>query len=224
MPEIVGLDKVYGILPGVTKCYMAATVRVQRPSEPGKGISPGSAGYDREGPMQFYDASNWRNIPRGSAAMLYIDGDYAAPADAPAQLALSHARWITVEGNHQTAGAIDWEEFQPCFTDQALADYVAGRKSMGARARVYVQRSLVSRALAALDASEAEDLATYPGLVWWIPTLDGREWTAGELQADLAANWNADLPLAAIWANQWNQIPHLGPNAKADQSTLFGAW
>ena len=156
--------------------------------------------------------------------MLYADGGYAAPADAPAQLALSQARWITVEGNHQVAGAIDWEERNPCFTDQALADFVAGRRSMGARARVYVQRSLVSRALAALDASETDDLATYPGLLWWIPTLDGREWTAGELQADLAANWNADLPLATIWANQWTQIPQLGPNAIADQSTLFGTW
>src|SRR5262245_24493287 len=100
--------------------------------------------------MQFYDAADWHNIPRGSAAMLYADGDYAAPADAPAQLGLSHARWITVEGSHQAAGAIDWEAQNPCFTDQALADYVAGRRSMGTRARVYVQRSLVSRALAAL--------------------------------------------------------------------------
>lgn len=174
--------------------------------------------------MQFYDAAYWRNIPQGSSAILYLDGRYAAPPSAPTVLALAEVGWMTVTGDANGAGSIDWEAGNACFTPNGLAAYVAQRKAMGKRARVYVQRSLVSAALAALDQSEAQDLATYPGLLWWIPTLDGREWTAAELQHDLATNWNANLPLATIWANQWTQIPHIGPGALADQSSLFGVW
>lgn len=174
--------------------------------------------------MQFYDAANWRNIPHGSSAALYGDGLYAAPSDAPSILGLVRIRFITVIGDYRKAGIIDWEAGNPCFTSEGLIDYVAGRKSMNVRARIYVQRSLVSQALADLDASEIQDLATYSGLLWWIPTLDGHQWTAAELQADLAANWNANLPIDTIWGNQWTQIPELGSDAIADQSTLFGVW
>lgn len=174
--------------------------------------------------MQFYDAANWRNIPHDNAAALYSDGTYVAPPDAVSILRLTAVRYITVTGNYQAAGIIDWEDGNPCFTNQGLTDYVAGRKSMSTRARVYVQRSLVSRALDALADAPGGSLATYPGLLWWIPTLDGHQWTAAELQADLAAHWNANLPVDTIWANQWTQIPQLGPGALADQSTLFGTW
>lgn len=174
--------------------------------------------------MDFYDAANWRDIPRGSSAMLYLDGDYAAPADAPRQLALAAWRWITVTGNARGAGAIDWEEGNPCFTPAGLAGYVGERKVMDCRARVYCQRSLLSAALDALADAPGGSLATYPGLLWWVPTLDGRRWTAAQLAADCAANWNASLPVATLWAAQWDQIPALGPSALADVSELFGTW
>lgn len=174
--------------------------------------------------MDFYDAARWPSIPHGSAAMLYLDRGYAAPADAPQQLGLAAWRWITVTGNAKGAGAIDWEEGNPCFTPWHLASYVAGRKAMGCRARVYCQRSLLSAALDALAGALGGSLATYPGLLWWIPTLDGRRWTAAELAADCAANWNAALPIDTLWACQFDQIPALGPAAVADVSQLFGTW
>lgn len=174
---------------------------------------------------QFYDAAGWQHIPHGADALLYYDGNYKAPADAPAVLGLRQHRWITVLGDYHHAGAVDWEPGNPCFTPAGLRAYVAGRKSIGARARVYVQRSLVSAALAALDSPEAPgDLPTWPGLLWWIPTLDGHQLTATQLQADLATHWGAVLPIQSLWAQQWTQIPELGPGALADQSTLFGTW
>jgi hypothetical protein len=174
---------------------------------------------------QFYDAARWPNIPHGSDAMLYFDGSFRAPLSAPSVLGLNRYRWITVLGDYHHAGAIDWEPGNPCFTPGALRAYVAGRRDMGARARVYVQRSLVSAALAALDAPEGPgDLATFPGLLWWIPTLDDHQLTAVQLQADLADHWNALLPLSALWAQQWTQIPELGAGALADQSVLYGTW
>lgn len=174
--------------------------------------------------MEFYDAANWQNIPRGGAAMLYLDGDFAAPVDAPRDLALARWRWITVTGQYGSAGAIDWEPGNPCYTPLGLASYVAGRKGIDRRARVYCQRSLLSAALDALADSPTGNLATYPGLLWWIPTLDGKRWTQDELAADLAANWDAALPPETLWAAQWDQLPALGPDAVADVSELFGTW
>lgn len=174
---------------------------------------------------QFFDAEDWRNIPPGSDALLYLDGDFAAPADALVQLRLRRHRWLTVEGDYRRAGAIDWEPGNPCFTPAGLRDYVAGRRSISCRARVYVQRSLVSQALAALDDPEGPgDLATWPGLLWWIPTLDGIERTAAQIVADLAAHFDAVLPVSSIWGQQWTQIPRIGPAAVADQSVLLGTW
>lgn len=174
--------------------------------------------------MDFYDAADWRNIPRGSAAMLYRDGDYAAPVTAPADLDLTAWRWITVTGDYVNCGAIDWEPGNPCYTPMGLASYVAGRKGLGKRGRVYCQRSLLSAALDALADSPTGNLATYPGLLWWIPTLDGRRWTAIDLARDCSQNYNAALPVATLWACQFDQIPQLGPAAVADVSELFGTW
>ena len=57
-----------------------------------------------------------------------------------------------------------------------------------------------------------------PGCLFWIATLDNKDWTVEQLAADLAANWGARIPAAQIWACQ-NK-----PRGEYDVSTLFGTW
>ncbi len=169
--------------------------------------------------QQFFDAANWQNIPRDSWAMLYRDGQYSVPPNAASILGLARVRYITVTGWWQACGAIDWEPGNPCFNPAALRAFVRGRRSRNWPARVYVEREYAAEAWNALSG-----YTSWPGLFWWIPTLDGHEWTAQELADDLRQNWDAPIPVDRIWANQWNQEPVIGPNAVRDVSNLFLNW
>jgi hypothetical protein len=168
---------------------------------------------------QFYDAiaSNLHTLPDSASVMAYSDGFYAA---IPSQVARFHrVRWITVTGNFETSGAADWlpdNRFD-------LAAYVSGRKVMNCRARVYVARSAARHALNVLGYPHGGELWTYPGLVWWIPTLDDKMWSPDGLAQSLK-DWDAPIPAGSLWANQWTQIPSLGRAATADQSSLFLPW
>lgn len=168
--------------------------------------------------MKFYDAAHWAGIPPESYAALYRDGEYAAPLTAPAQLRLTGHRWITVTGDYRNSGIIDWEPGNPCYTPSALRAFVRGRRRMGARARVYCDRADAAEALDAVMAWLGGDLGIYPGLSWWIATLDNQNWTAETLSDELAARWDAPIPAGRLWANQ---------NVRGtdyDTSTLFGDW
>ena len=183
---------------------------------------------------EFGDSYDSRNIPSELAAMLPVDGDYAVtPGEAGR---FPRHRWYTVTGDYRRAGAIDWELHNPCFTPPALRGFVRGRAAIGKRARVYVDRADSADAVGALRAG---GLLSYPGLYWWIPTLDGRRWTAGELAADLAERWGAAIPAARLWANQYvtispagEQLVGLAPAERRavhsrgayDLSDLFGEW
>lgn len=167
---------------------------------------------------QFFDAANWPAIPRGSSAMLYQDGQYAAPADAPAQLGLQRARWITVVNNYRRCGAIDLFE-QPWWSPALLRSYVRGRRAMDARARVYTDEAAAAEQVAALRDSPGGQLLAYPGLVWWVATLDGRQLTADQLAAELANQWDApEITADRIWAHQRANV------REYDESDLFQAW
>lgn len=169
--------------------------------------------------LQFYDAADWREIPDGSHAMLYMDGIYAVPPNAVDVLHTAHWHFITVLGS-PAAGACDW------LPDNSfdLAAYVAGRKARDNRARVYTPRAYLRQALLALGWPRAGHLWAYPGLFWWIPTLDDVQWTAESLSINIGRYWNADIPADRIWGNQWTQQPEIGPAAVRDQSTLFLEW
>jgi hypothetical protein len=168
---------------------------------------------------QFFDAiaSNLNRLPDSASVMAYVDGIFAA-TNAQVQRFTRH-RWITVTGDYQTAGAADWRPDN----NFDLARYVDGRQGMNCRARVYVPRAWARQALNALGFPHSGQLWQYPGLVWWIPTLDGKKWTPNQLAASLAA-FDAPIPARVLWGNQWTQIPQLGGNAYADQSSLYMAW
>lgn len=169
---------------------------------------------------EFYDAADWRNLPHGSRAMLYFDGEFAVPPAAQTELKLDRYHYITVTGNHG-CGAIDWEPRNPCFTDPILRSYVRGRRATGHRARVYVQMSLAAEAIRALTDGGSH---LFDWAEWWIPTLDGHLHTPQQLAQELRDNWDAPIPPENIWAQQWTQLPEIGPNAKLDVSTLYTTW
>jgi hypothetical protein len=169
-------------------------------------------------PREFYDSAEWpEHPPAGSWAMLYRDGVFARFQHADM---FERVRWITVTGDYRTCGAADWlpdNRFD-------LARYVAGRQEMQARARAYVARVAARHALDVLGYPHRGQLWTYPGLKWWLPTLDDVLRTPDELAADLRANWDAPIAPEDIWAQQYRQYPQLGKGAAFDVSRLFLPW
>lgn len=164
---------------------------------------------------QCYDAAEWQNLPPESQVMLYADGDYAVPKDAPVRLNASGVRYITVTGDYRGCGAIDWEAGNPCFNAASLRGYVRGRRAKNVVARVYVDRANASEALFYLTDYGHGDLTQYAKLVWWISTLDNIQWNADALAAELAANWDAPIPAAKLWGNQF-------ATGAYDTSNVFG--
>lgn len=180
-----------------------------------------ATGASEGNPGKIYDAADWQDLPRQSYSLLYQDGDYAAPPDAPQQLDLRGWHGITVWGNPAWP-VNDWEPGNPGFTAVLLRRFVRGRKAAGKRAIIYVQRDLAREALDVLGYGTPGGLYWYPH--WWIPTLDDIHWSAADLAADLADNWDAPIPADTIWANQNSQLPALGPAAVLDVSNLFLDW
>jgi hypothetical protein len=168
--------------------------------------------------MEFYDAATWQNIPHGAAACLAVDGIYAAPASAPADLGLTDHRWITVDGDYRNASIIDWEKGDPAFSDRKLRRFVRGRRAAGQRAIVYCDRADAREAWQAL--TEGDDVRLRDYAEWWISTLDGVKRTAEQLAAELRDAWGAPIPASQIWACQHTG----GMTAKVDTSTLLGTW
>jgi hypothetical protein len=185
----------------------------------------GFAAAPQRPPTRVYDAFNWRNLPRGRYLCVYGDG---APESVPTVADIGHLaptdhRVITVTGNYRIASIIDGRPDNN-LSDAVTRGFVRGRKAQGMSAIIYAPRAFVAENQRALSDSGAARLLEYERLWWWIPTLDGRQWTPAELSQDLAAHWGALVEPDRIWANQNDQLPHLGPGATVDVSTLFLAF
>lgn len=162
---------------------------------------------------RFYDSTQPHEIPAGAAALLYKDGDYAW--NGPTSR-FSAVRWITVTGDYQQCGAVDWEKFNPVFSAAGLRGFVRGRRAMKARARVYCNMSTAAEALKALH--DGGTLAEYGGLRWWIARPGQAPPTQAELAAELAQTWDAPIPKDQLWGCQyaWDGI--------YDESVLYLPW
>lgn len=170
-------------------------------------------------PELVFDAATWENLPRHSSLLLYADGNFKAPVDAPKVLFAARVRYITVTGDFTRAGVLDWEPGNPCFYPGGVRSFVRGRRAASEVARVYCDRANAAESVAALRDFGNGDLLAYPGLVWHIATLDGHLPTAEELAADLAENWGApEITEDRIWACQY------ATNGLYDTSVLFGKW
>jgi hypothetical protein len=157
---------------------------------------------------EFYDSARWDLIPGHADALLYGDGLYKVTAGQARRF--KAVRWITVFGD-PGCGAADYEQGNPVFGEPgALKRWVAGRKEMGCRARVYTDLSNLPAAYRAVGGSE--------NVVWWIATLDGDRRTLAQT-AELVKR-SAPLDPKKIWALQyWG-----GMTAPYDKSVLYGAW
>jgi hypothetical protein len=174
----------------------------------------------------FYDAADWRHLPRGEDACFYGDGRFAVTAHEIDLIDPPQYRMITVTGNGHSCSIIDGRPDNN-LSDATVRAFVRERRGLytgGADAIIYCPRSWVREYQRALSDGGAGDLLTYPRLFWWIATLDGHPWTAAELADDITDNFGAPILASRIWAVQNNQIPQLGPGALADQSELFLNW
>jgi hypothetical protein len=161
----------------------------------------------------FYDSARWGLIPEGADAALYWDGRYAPPASALSRF--GSVRRITVIGGAAAAahaGIADWEPGNAVFEGDALRQWALARKVMNCRARTYTDRANLQDALNLVG-----DL---PNVVFWVSTLDGKQWSVPDLLADIDAIDHVVLPVDRLWAIQWKG----GPSAAYDTSELAGAW
>lgn len=148
--------------------------------------------------MDFYDGVTPGNLPAGAHACLYYDGDYRATAEQAERFAA--VRWITVLGGANAAkytGVLDYEKGNPSFTGNELRAWVAARKAMRCRARVYCDRANLAAVRSQLEGLE---------YLVWLSTLDGDKLSAGYTPG--------------LWAVQYAG----GMTAKLDTSVLYGTW
>lgn len=150
--------------------------------------------------MDFYDSTKPNQMPAGSHALVYWDGRYAVAPSDPVLKRFAAVRWITVLGNWEDAGAVDYEAGNHVYsTPGALRTYVQGRASRQLRARVYHNRSDTSRVLAELFGLEGK-------YEHWVATLDGNK---------LSASFLPDM-----WGVQYAG----GVSSNYDSSVLYGEW
>jgi hypothetical protein len=146
--------------------------------------------------MDFYDSTQPEKIPAGAHACLYYDGIYAATAEQAKRFGA--VRWITVIGDYRNCGVADYEAGNAVYDNAgALRAWVAGRHSMGTRARVYCDRSNLPKVRSELEGLD---------YLVWVSTLDGDK---------LSAKWTPGL-----WGVQYAG----GPTAAYDTSVLYGTW
>ena len=149
--------------------------------------------------MDFYDSTRPAEIPAGSHACLYFDGDYKATLEEAARFAAT--RWITVLGGAAAAahtGCADYEQGNPVFDGTALREWAEARKAMNCRARVYTDLANLGKAMAQVEG--------LPNVVWWLATLDGNKLHATYIER--------------LWGVQYAG----GPDAAFDTSVLYGTW
>jgi hypothetical protein len=150
--------------------------------------------------MDFYDSTKPALMPSRASVLVYWDGRYkVSPSDLILKRFAAY-RWITVLGDWENAGAVDYEAGNYVYsTPGALRMYVQGRASRQLRARVYHNRSDTSRVLAELFGLEGH-------YEHWVATLDGNKLSASYLP------------------NMWGVQYQGGVTANYDTSILYGAW
>jgi hypothetical protein len=165
---------------------------------------------------KIYDSATWEDIPPGSDAALYFDGEWPAPKTAADN---RRARWITVEWDYRNCSIVDLFE-QPWWSPARLRAFVRGRRAMGMYAIVYTDQAAAAEQWAALRDDDHGELLDYERLLWWVATRNFGQPTAIELATDLAIRWSAPIPPDRIWANQYT----LNPQNNYDVSNRYLPW
>ena len=175
--------------------------------------------------IEFYDSAVLGDIPKDATYLAaYHDGVYAVTSGQIARTLplVHHVRWITIENDFHS-GIADFEPRNPVYDNVGtLRRWALGRHSLQMSTPiVYCDRADASKAVAQLDGLKA---------YYWIATLDGRDWTADELSANMAAGdpgpdgeptiTPVTIAPSRIWANQ-----NINSNDPVyDRSNLFLGW
>jgi len=148
----------------------------------------------------IYDSTKPGMMPVNSHALVYWDGRYKVSPSDPVLKRFAAVRWITVLGDYDNAGAVDYEAGNHVYSAPGvLRTYVQGRAARNMRARVYHDRSDTGRVLAELFGLEGH-------FEHWVATLDGNKLSAGYLPH--------------MWAVQYAG----GITSGYDTSILYGDW
>lgn len=159
---------------------------------------------------RFYDSATWSAKPDVfSYVALYADGRYAVAGSDPITR-VPHRRWITVTGDMPHAGIGDYEPGNSLFHEDGKLRIWASMRLAEHRSVpiIYCDRANLHLAL--------NEIGRLPRL-WWIPTLDNREWTPDELSDNIAQEYGIVIPPYEIWANQFTDR-----SGEFDISNLFG--
>jgi hypothetical protein len=144
---------------------------------------------------------------RPNGVLVYIDGEYKWPSS---QVRRFSRHWsITTTGDvrmAEHARCIDVERFDA--TPQDVVRYQAAREEDGNRTVVYCDRATIPAVVAADN--------DWPHLLWFIATLDGRNWNPQTLSVDISQNEGIYLDARLIHAIQ------NVPGESYDTSLMFG--
>jgi hypothetical protein len=179
-----------------------------------------AAAWDRK----FYDNAGYVFPDDATHIMVYADGWYGPGGVEPPPPDL-HQRYpyihhITVTGETWQAQFADYELGNPVYGVPGRARaWVEARINRGLRAVPYCDRADLHRLAVELGPTLWKD----PRVRFWIPTLDGRQWSPAVLSQNIALEWGVYIPPDRIWANQYAGT-RSGSGGPWDTSNLFGTW
>jgi|SRR5271166_3523182 len=171
---------------------------------------------------KFYDSATYE-FPEGAThVMEYADGDFtpAKTGHPPMRTLYPYVHDITVTGQSWHAQFADYELYNPVFdVPGRCRAWVEQRITRGLRSVPYCDRYDLHR----LHQELGPVLWTHSLVRFWIPTLDGRQWTPDELSANIAQFWGVYISPARLLANQYAGEGS-GSGGPWDISNLFGMW
>lgn len=175
----------------------------------------------------FYDSC--RKVYPSSAHMIAVYADNGGgPAECtgyPADRDRYSIRQITRAGGAAAAAyaqIIDYEPGLEAYDRPGAArEFADARHAAGDHFISYCSRVNLHRLHNELGAC----LWQSPLHLFWIPTLDGHQWTPQELAVSILRGWSVDIPSSKLWGNQFGQGGPRGSGAlEWDESSLFGLW
>jgi hypothetical protein len=175
----------------------------------------------------FYDSCAKQYPASARRIVVYVDAG-GGPAECigyPPDRGRYHIHAITREGYAAAASRaqiIDYEWTLRAYENPGAArEWAETRAAHGERFITYCPRALLRPLLAELGNC----LWTHPNHYFWIPTLDGRQWTPTELADNIVRGWHVDVPSSRIWGNQFAQAGPRGTRElEWDESSLFLPW
>ena len=210
--------------PGVADVTLAPVPPAMQPQPPAR-MHTTADGSTSPFPL-FYDSCAKVYPPTAHSIIVYADGG-GGPASCigyPQDRDRYRIHRITREGGAHSAGnlILDYEWTLAAYAIQGAArEWAETRAAHGERFITYVPRALLHHLLVELGPV----LFQHEQHRFFIPTLDGKQWTPAELAGNILRGWSVDIPAGKLWANQWSSGgPRGSGRLEWDESSLFLDW